>query len=170
MTFFTFLFSFVLSPSFSSLFLPPLFSSRPFRLSELLPLLLRFCWPWNQRLMWTQRPRAEPTCCIQMWAAAIIRPFPALHKHSVNILSSRYQSAHFQTSDGEMLHAAAASTSAAPGWAELRDSDKHREMIQMGIKVAPRFHLSFHQENSSASELLQNKYEEWTSATSNNVH
>lgn len=32
MTFFPFLFSFVLSPSFSSLFLPPLFSSRPFRL------------------------------------------------------------------------------------------------------------------------------------------
>lgn len=80
---------------------------------ELLPLLLRFCWPWNQRLMWTQRPRAEPTCCIQMGAAAIIRPFPALHKHSFNILSSRYQSAHFQTSDGEMLQAAAASTSAA---------------------------------------------------------
>jgi len=55
---------------------------------DLLPLLLQFFWPWNQPLMGAQWPRAEPTCCIQMWPHAIITAFPALNKHSFNRLSS----------------------------------------------------------------------------------
>lgn len=55
---------------------------------DLLPLLLRFCWPWNRLLMGTQWPRAEPTRCIQMWPPAIIAEFPTLNKHSFNSLSS----------------------------------------------------------------------------------
>lgn len=55
---------------------------------DLLPLLLQFCWPWNRLLMATQWPRAEPTCCIQMWPPAIITESPTLYKHSFNSLSS----------------------------------------------------------------------------------
>lgn len=55
---------------------------------DLLPLLLQFCWPWNQFLMGTQWPRAEPTCCIQMWPPAIISRLPTLYKQSFNNLSS----------------------------------------------------------------------------------
>lgn len=71
------------------LFLFLLYSPQVFsNFLDLLPLLLRFCWPWNQLLMGTQWPRAEPTRCIQMWPPAIITAFPALNKHSFNCLSS----------------------------------------------------------------------------------
>lgn len=73
----------------SSFFLPPLFFSSLFKLLDPLPLLLGFCWPWNQFLMGTQWPRAEPTCCIQMWPPAIISRLPTLYKHSFNNLSSQ---------------------------------------------------------------------------------
>lgn len=94
-------FSFVCSPSFSSSFLPPLFfllySLQVLsNFSDLLPLLLQFCCPWNQFLMATQWPRAGPTCCIQMCPPAIISPCPTLYKHSFNNLSS-YESAHFRS-------------------------------------------------------------------------
>lgn len=92
----------------SSSFLSPLFSQVLSNFSDLLPLLLQFCWPWNQFLMGTQWPRAGPTCCIQICPPAIISHCPTLCKHSFNNLSS-YESAHFRLSDPEMLQTAATS-------------------------------------------------------------
>lgn len=76
--------SLLLIPFLFLLYSPQAFSN--FR--DLLPLLLRLCWPWNQSLMGTQWPRAEPARCIQMWPHAIVAAFPALNKHSLNSLLS----------------------------------------------------------------------------------
>lgn len=72
-------------PPFLLLYSPQVFSN----FWDLLPPLLPSCWPWNQFLMGAQWPRAEPTCCIQMWPPAIISRLPTLYKHSFNKLSSR---------------------------------------------------------------------------------
>lgn len=130
MTFFTFLLSHLsAAPSFFFFFL--LYSLQILsNFWDLLPLLLQFCWPWNQFLMGTQWPRAGPTCCIQMWPPATIRPFPTLYKHSFNILSS-HALMNLHIFDCPILkccklqfHKNSGATSTASSWPEQQDGSK----------------------------------------------